>query len=209
MKPESVIGKTTEQQDAEDALAVRLSQVAYATPLLGKRKNRSSRFWFQLNDNELVVTKEAMRPKKLEHIDSQVEHRLSRYKKSSPKQFQSHIHEVREFFLNEIAPRTVAASGGTLQAVEVLTRLLDTEVDPSTVDRFNMMLNRATTLKMAQFVVNYFGLPQEHLGMVIGLKHDAPPIDPAILVEAAAHQAATQTSKQFAKIAKRQDDEKK
>ena len=176
-KPNPVVGLSKEALAAEDTLAVRLSQLAYADPKLSAKPQpgRKSKFWFQVEDNTLTVTKEAMRPRKLDHIDSQVDKRLKSYKKSSPKEFQNCIVAVREFFLNEIAPKTIAATGGTTQATEVIRRLLDTDVDPSTVDRFYTMLNRATTLKLAEFVVSYFGLPKEYMASIIGGKAQEQP----------------------------------
>ncbi len=191
MTPESVIGKGRAKQKAEDTLASRLSRVAYASPRKAPSKDRTSRFWFRMDHKELEVTKEMMRPKEVEHIDSQVVKRLSRYRKSSPADFQKYIVRVREFFLKEIAPRTIAASGGTAQATEVLTRLLDTDVDSSTVERFNMMLNRATTLKMAQFVANYFGLPSDSIHTIIGSKEQPPPTNDLLLEMLAAKTAKT------------------
>ena len=185
------IGKTAAQQTAEDALAVSLSRLALPA---AKPVHRRSRFWFKVQeskvskkrkDGEVSIKKirEAMRPKELEHIDSQIVDRLGLYKKESPEVYQSHIEEVREFFLNEIAPRTVAAPGGALQATEVLTRLLDTEVDPSTVSRFQNMLNRATTLKMAEFVAQYFGLSKEHIPGIIGSRAEQPPMSTQAMLD--------------------------
>jgi hypothetical protein len=118
---------------------------------------------------KVEVLKEAMKPKELEHIDSEIVKRLSEYKSESPALLQKHIESIREFFLSEVAPKTLAASGGTLQATEVIQRLLNTEVDGSTAARFQQMVNRATTLKMALFVCQYFDLPQSYLDSIIGI----------------------------------------
>lgn len=113
--------------------------------------------------------KEAMKPRELEHIDSEIVRRLSEYKQESPAMLQKHIEVIREFFLKEVAPKTLAVSGGTLQATEVIQRLLNTEVDSVTAARFQQMANRATTLKMAMFVCKYFDLPESYLESVIGI----------------------------------------
>ena len=97
MTPESVIGKGRAKQKAEDTLASRLSRVAYASPRKAPSKDRTSRFWFRMDHKELEVTKEMMRPKEVEHIDSQVVKRLSRYRKSSPADFQKYIVRVSSF----------------------------------------------------------------------------------------------------------------
>ena len=206
MTPDLVIGKGKARQKEEDALASRLSRVAYANPRKAPIKDRTSRFWFRMDHKELEVTKEMMRPKEIEHIDSQVVKRLGRYRKTSPADFQKYIVQVREFFLKEIAPRTIAASGGTAQATEVLTRLLDTDVDSSTVERFNMMLNRATTLKMAQFVASYFDLPLDSVHAIIGSKEQPPPTND-LLLEMLAAKTARLTEQSITKMEKRRERE--
>lgn len=151
----------------EDVLAESLSRMAYSIPNRAK-ENRKSRFWFTM-EKPAEVSKKTMAPKKLEHIDSEIVDRLSNYKTTSPGIYQGNIEKVREFFLNEIAPRTISASGGTTQAAEVLRRMLDTDIDQSTAQRFANMVNRAATLRMAEFVVSYFGLDPKYLDSVVGL----------------------------------------
>lgn len=163
---------TPEGQVLEDALAASLGRLAYSIP---KKVNRRSRFWFTMDAPVLSVSKEEMAPKKLEHIDSEIVDRLTLYQKTSPGIFQGNIEDVREFFLNEIAPKTLAVSGGTTQAAEVLRRLLDTDIDQSTAQRFTNMINRAATLRMAQFVVSYFGLDPKYVDAVIGLPANGQP----------------------------------
>ncbi len=160
-----VIGKSSAEQASEDALAASLGRLAYAIP---SKDNRRSRFWFKLDTPPIEQIKEAMKPRELEHIDSEIVDRLEAYKAESPPILQKHIEDIREFFLTEIAPKTLATSGGTIQATEVVRRLLDTEVDGSTVSRFQNMVNRATTLKMAMFVCKYFGLPDSYLDSIVG-----------------------------------------
>jgi hypothetical protein len=149
----------------DQTLAVELGRLAYSVP---KPLGRRSRFWFKM-DAPVVIDKEVSKPKKLDHIDSQIVSRLEDYLKASPGQYQENIDKVREFFLTEIAPLTLSVSGGTTQAAEVLRRMLDTDIDPSTAQRFVHMVNRASTLKMAQFVIQYFGLDPKHLDAVIGI----------------------------------------
>lgn len=154
----------------EETLAVSLSRLAYSIP---KKVNRRSRFWFSMDipGPATISTDERaqMAPRKLDHIDSEIVERLSTYQLNSPRVFQGNIEQVREFFLNEIAPKTLAVSGGTTQATEVLKRMLETDIDASTAQRFLNMINRASTLKMAQFVATYFGLDQKYVDAIIGI----------------------------------------
>lgn len=191
-----VVGKTRQEQASEDALAASLGKLAYAIP---SRDNRRSRFWFKMEAPQLEVIKEAMRPKELEHIDSEIVSRLDAYRQESPPVLQKHIEEIREFFLQEIAPKTLAMSGGTTQATEVIRRLLDTDVDSSTVARFQNMVNRATTLRMAMFVCHYFGLPQTQVDNIIGIPQASPPDNLRALLGQVLN-AQDKTSKQVTKL---------
>lgn len=156
------------------ALADSLGRMAYTVP--GK-PNRQSRFWFKLDLPAAgEVTPEVMKPKVLDHIDSDIISRLDEYRVSSPDLFKARLEQVREFFLTEVAPLTIASSGGAIQAAEVLGRMLDTEIDASTAARFQQMVNRATTLKMAQFVATYFDLPASCVDSIIGTPAAAPDI---------------------------------
>jgi len=163
--------------DKEDAFTASLSNLAYSSErqALGYKEKfaipRKSRFWFTLNTDDAAVQKmqeatvvaAAKQP-----IDAEVERRLALYRKEAPGQLQTKIAEIREFFLTEIAPRTLASSGGTIQATEVVQRLLETEVDQSIMSRFENMVNRAATLKLANFVLKYFDLPKSDIDAIIG-----------------------------------------
>ncbi len=170
---EPLEGKNQKELDREDAILASLSNLAFpekqVVPKLPSG-SRTSRFWFRVETPRETVEKlkADMKPKTVTHIDRAVVERLAKYKAQAPKELKSHINEVREFFLTEIAPLTLAASGGALQAVEVVQRLLDTEVDMNIVSRLENMVNRAATLKMALFVLNYFKLPREHLESLLG-----------------------------------------
>lgn len=161
-------GELEKAKANEDALAASLGRLAFSTPSKSPAK-RKSRFWFKMEEQPIVVSPQEMKKKKPQYIDQQIISRLEIYKQTSPKAFQRNIVAVREFFLNEVAPKTIAAAGGAGQAEEVLRRLLDTDIDESTAQRFAMMVNRAATLKMGQFVADYFGLPKEEISQIIGL----------------------------------------
>lgn len=163
----------TKNKPPRDFLAESLERMAYVVP---GAPNRQSRFWFKLDSPREEVTKEVMKPKTLEHIDSDIVERLEEYKKNSPDLFKAKLEQVREFFLNDVAPLTIASSGGAIQAAEVLGRMLDTEIDASTAARFQQMVNRATTLKMAQFVATYFSLPPGCVDSIIGTPVGPPDI---------------------------------
>lgn len=215
----AVIGASRKQLDAADELAARLGVLAYRVPdQVGvPKENRTSKFWFKADPTISTpvkeVTKAVMKAKKLDHVDSQIERRLVSYKRTSPKELQECITQVREFFLTEVAPRTIAATGGTMQATEVIKRLLDTDVDPSTVDRFLNMLNRATTIKLAEFTLNYLGLGKEHLAAILGSRNtEAQPVSAdqlSLMVETATNKLIKSSEVQTKRLERQISDARK
>lgn len=103
--------------------------------------------------------KEAQNPV-LDIMDAEVEKRKAEYAKEFPPQLSKFIILVREFFLKEIGPRTLAAQAGSSQAKEVVQRLLDTEIDNKPFAQFERMLTEANRIKMARYIAQYMKLPQ-------------------------------------------------
>jgi hypothetical protein len=181
---ETLVGAPQFQLDQEDALTRGLLNVAYSDPEATKTVRpvqsrfgtRHSRFWFRLEtvSEETAKRKAQFKPKELEHIDSAVTSRLKSFKREIPGELRSKIDEVREFFLTEIAPRTMASSGGTIQAKDVAERMFKTEVDSALFSRFDNMVNRAATIRVAQFVLSYFNLPDEFLTSLLGPQQHNP-----------------------------------
>lgn len=174
---ETPTGAPQAQLDQEDALTQGLLTVAYSTvpaePVKKKVSRfgrRESRFWFRLESEheKLEARKATFQAPVLEHIDDAVTTRLKTFKKEVPEALRSGIEEVREFFLTEIAPLTLAAPGGTLQARDVAERMFSTTIDTGIFARFDNMVNCATTIKVARFVLAYFDLPEEFLPMLLG-----------------------------------------
>ena len=167
-----LIGKPQAVMDQEDSFLSALSNLALDTPKTQLREGRNSRFWIRVGKSPSVdpleAAKASVAPKKIEHVDQVVEDRLLTYRKEMPSILGSHIDLIREFFLTEIAPLTMASSGGALQSREVASRLLGTEIDSAIFSKFENMVSRAATLKMASFVIKYFDLPQESLSSILG-----------------------------------------
>jgi hypothetical protein len=156
-----VVGLDLEQQEAEDSFLAGLTNIAYSRALPSlPYKSRKSRFWFTLKTaaDDVEVLKSKMQTKALEHIDSEVEARLGLYKEEVHPTLLANISKVREFFLTEIAPLTLASGVGALQGREVVQKLVDSPVDGALFSKFDQMVNRAATLKLSQFVATYFGL---------------------------------------------------
>ena len=122
--------------------------------------NRTSEFWFNLEPDSF---RERLAPRILEHVDAQVRDRLKTYEPEIKPRISENIDRVREFFLTQLAPLTLAAHGGTQQARDVVQSMLESEVDSTLIDRFHSMSARAASLRLALFVLDYYGLPPEHL----------------------------------------------
>ena len=172
LQTNNLVGASQKELDKEDQFLASLTTLAYEVPKKTSpaKKNRKSKFWFKLSTTEEYVNaqKELMNPRALEHIDHEVEDRLTEYKTEMPDALKEKIKKVREFFLTEIAPITLAAGGGALQAKEVAQRLLDVEVDSALFTRFDNMVNRAATLKLSQFVASLFDLPLDTAPSLLG-----------------------------------------
>lgn len=174
-KSSVLLGKSQEELDREDQLLSALSNLAYSvkeTPDSGydPSRKRTSRFWFKLEttDQFVVKRKKSLAPKAVEHIDAEITDRLKTYEKELSPVLKDKINQVREFFLTEIAPLTLATSGGAIQSRAVAERMLDTEVDSAIFARFENMANRAATIKLGLFVLDYFGLPHSHFNELLG-----------------------------------------
>jgi len=132
--------------------------------------SRRSRFWFKLTTvaDHVEVLKEQFKPKVLEHIDASVQARLNRFKVEFPPTLDTNISAIREFLLTEIAPLSLAASGGVTQAKEVVEQMTGSPVETANLDKFEQMVNRATVLRLGIFVLEHFKLPAEHLPVLFG-----------------------------------------
>lgn len=133
---------------------------------------RKSRFWFKLESLKATTEKRkvAFAKKVLEHADHEVENRFKTYNKEIPKELKANMATVREFFLSNVAPLTLATTGGTDQAHKVIKRLIKADVDTALLSKFENMANRAATVKMALFVLSYFDLPPEFFPLLFSQK---------------------------------------
>lgn len=164
----SVVGRSGKDLRQQDVTLEALSNLAYAAAPIKTAKhqpNRTSRFWFKVESVAEVVAqaKKDLAPKEIEHVDVEITKRIATYKTQLAPALKTNIEVVREFFLRELTPLTVASEGGITQAKEVVQRILDTEVDSALIDRFRGMASRAAVLRLAIFMVEYFKLPKEYV----------------------------------------------
>lgn len=166
----NLVGLGQSEMEQQDSFLASLSRIAVTQSAPAPSKTRKSRFWFKIDPVGEYVreSKKQLKPKELEHVDKDVEERLTTYRGELPPALNSNIKAVREFFLKEIAPLTMASSGGAMQSREVASRLLETEIDSAIFGRFENMVNRAAVIKMGLFVLDYFKLPADHYQALIG-----------------------------------------
>lgn len=168
MEEGKLIESTDKEIQANDDFISALSTVAYAgldideLEIVDDTKPKS-RFFFQVSESiSQHVKKRAvkMKPKKLQHIDQVITDRLKTYKKEVPAELTNNIEQVREFFLKTIGPLTLAGGPGTIQARDVVQRLLNSEVDGQLFAKFDRMSEAAVTMVMAKFIAKYYRLPR-------------------------------------------------
>lgn len=181
----ALVPVSDEELANEDALLASLSDIAYSTLPQTPIKNvkvRKSRFFFRLSKSfadELETKKKTFVPKQLVHIDAEVEKRLKSYRAQVPSELAHNIDRVREFFLQEIAPITMAAGAGTSQALEVVRRLVKSDVDGTQFEKFERMMALAVDIKMARFVSRELGMTKKEADDILaGMKPRSPQIIP-------------------------------
>jgi hypothetical protein len=163
MEANSLVPLTQEDMDNQDQLLASLMDIARSTApkIVLKKKRFKSRFFFRITrsvHDDVEVRKKQLAPKTLTHVDSEVEQHLKDYRKYIPKELEANISQVREFFLREIAPITLAADAGAVQAKEVVKRLVKSDVDGTQFEKFERMMAHAVDIKMARFVARQLGM---------------------------------------------------
>jgi hypothetical protein len=164
---ELILTDQTEMDNADAAL-LSISELAYSTkvtpPKSKEARSERSRFFFTPSeslDEEIKRRKKQFKKPIISHVDTPIQKRVKKYKKQVPKVLKANITVVREFFLKEIAPRTLAMDAGSTQARAVVQEMLKTEVDVTMFNRFERMVNSAANISMATFIAAYFGLPKQ------------------------------------------------
>lgn len=160
----NLVSLTKEEEEGADDLLSSLTTLAYekARPVAKTDRKFKSRFFFRIQSlgDELKIKAEKFKPRKLDHVDAEINKRLTSYKKEAPKKVERGIEAVREFFLKEIGPKTLAGLAGSTQARDIVQRLLGTAVDETQFNKFERMSHEAVNIKMAQFLARYYGLPR-------------------------------------------------
>lgn len=156
-------GAPDDDDDTDDLLS-NLSVTATATPqekpsFVPKRK---SQFFFTLTPALVLETearKKVLEAKKLVHVDADLVKRAKNYRKELPPDLSANLDEIREFFLQELAPLTLAVQPGSAQALEIVERTIKGAIDPGFILQFERMLVKGVNMKMSRFIAAYLKLP--------------------------------------------------
>lgn len=191
---EDLILTQPDKEEEADSLLASLSTLAFAAApekpkaekptLKGKPvRDFKSRFFFTIEPSfaaEIRVKKKQFKPKALDHIDAEVEERLVGYKEELPADLKANIELVREFFLTELAPLTLAGTAGTSQAREVIQRLLGVATDNTAFDRYERMMRVASNIQTARFIARFMGLPRSYVPQLMATLEPRAPVTFAI-----------------------------
>lgn len=124
---------------------------------------RRSRFFYSPTQSfaeEVNASKSISEEKSLPHDNDEINSRVIQYSEELPTELGDRIHVLREYLLREWAPTALSANAATAQFIDVAQRTLGTAIDPAPLVKFERMIDRALTIKMADFVTKYAGLPK-------------------------------------------------
>lgn len=160
----------------DDDLLASLSEAATASPITveanttKRNTKRKSKFFFTIKsdfDRSVEDRIEQFKPKVLEHIDAELVKRSDDYLKELPPNLESNIANIREFFLRELSPLTLAMSPGSTQALDVVSRALGIQVDNGIIVQFERMFAKGINIKMSKYVASYLGLTAEDADILL------------------------------------------
>ena len=139
----------------------------------------TSRFFVKDVSDIVADMKAANKPRRLEPDNKELSEFETRAKKTLPKLTQPNIKRVRQFFIEELAPLTMAVGAAVFQAKAVLKATTGEDPDPSAFANFERMAKSAVNLRMAQFLQDYLSLPAEAVSLLLESNSPArPPVRP-------------------------------
>jgi hypothetical protein len=155
----------------EDMILTALSSIAKSDNKKIEKKYKSKFIYTPsasfLEDMEKI--KEVIKPISLPIVDQEIENRSKKYKKECPSDLSKYIVQVREFFLKELSPKTLAGVSGIEQAKKVLEQLLESPIEDQPIKDFKLMLTEAARIKMAKYIGKYMKLSSSEIQRIINL----------------------------------------
>ena len=161
-----LIGVTTQQQDARNAILNRIGQLAYAVPTPEKEpevENEDDLFsappFFVLPDDFAEANKNSTGIQSLpeEPFNVEIVAKTETYKDQVGDPVKSNIDIVSDFILNEITPLLLGLDGGVTQARSVIQNTIS-DVDQYPFTALELLTREAVKLKLGAFIKGYFDL---------------------------------------------------
>ena len=176
------------------------------SPVKGRRFK--SRFFFVVPEEELQALRAANAPKAEAPENAELVALAESMGTSLPIEIRANAERVRKFFLEELAPLTLAISVGETQVRDILKQATNGgQVDTSTFAKFDKMAREAVSLRMAVFLESYLGLEKgEALKLLPAATPQVPaPVPPATPKEEEAPSGFRRLEKTLRRLAETQE----
>lgn len=161
--------KKRTKANSKDKVLELLSVPAHPLPIVKptKKNRHTSSFFFTLEDEDLNDRKLAV--KKVEPPSSYkpIDVRIDSYSKELPEYLEDNIVKVREFILQTLSPLFLAADTGSRQALEIISKSLNSPVDSSSLTVFEDMLKAGYSIKVSNFLIKYLGLSKKDTELLL------------------------------------------
>lgn len=163
----NLIGMTVEESEKRDKFLSQISRIAHpvdkakVNPVKSDSKYKS-RFFFKVTDtDEISIIEDSVHAKLQEDpINIEIVQRSDKYAKELPAELKSAIVKIREFFLKEIAPKSIALQGGLAQAKAVIEQQVG-EVDASEMMWAEKFAAHSAKLRVLRFIKSLFELTDD------------------------------------------------
>ena len=159
--------------DMLSRVATPIAPVKAVAPTLKKRHR--SRFFFSMFEDEIASLKREAVPVKPEPENKEAIQYAEALGKTLPPVLKENIVTVRDFFIKEIAPLTLALGAGASQASEAIKAVTGSEVELSTLVKFEKMAHHAVVIKMSHFIERFLKLPANSTGELISAANPSQP----------------------------------
>jgi hypothetical protein len=158
LKPKRPVHTQKSLDELLTVVARPVAAVRGSEPEVTPKSKRRSRFFFKLPEDEMRELKALNAPKTVELDNAEFIAYAEALAVSLPPNVKLNLEKVRDFFIQEIAPLTLALSAGAEQAKAAIKVVTGSEVEPSTFQKFEKMAHLAVQLRMASFLEDYLAL---------------------------------------------------
>lgn len=135
---------------------------------------RRSRFFFILTEDDLAERKKAVAKKEVALVDEDLNRMELKVRTELPLELEKNANKIRDFFLRELSPRTLAIETGLNQAITILKRN-GVDVDQSVPLMFLRMAQEGSAIRLSRFLETYLELPEGSARKLIAKPKEAKP----------------------------------